>query len=166
MNKVYLASEFQIDSIVDGPGLRTVIWFQGCKHNCEACHNPKTHSFKDGIEYTLEDIYAMIDGLEFQDGLTFSGGDPFFQPEAFLSILKYAKDLNYNIWSYTGFLYETLLKKGGIYIDILKEIDVLIDGKFDINKLTLETKYRGSYNQRLIDVKSSLKENKVILFDV
>lgn len=106
----------------------------------------------------------MIDELENQDGITFSGGDPFFQPEAFLEVLKYVKKKNYNVWCYTGFLYDDLLKLSSIYQEILKHIDVLIDGPFKIELKTFETKFRGSSNQRVIDVKKSLKEKKVIKY--
>ncbi len=165
MSKIYLASDIQTDSIVDGKGLRTVIWFQGCSHNCKGCHNPKTFPFNTGIELDTKDIFNMIDNLEDQDGITFSGGDPMFQPEAFLEILKYSKSKGYNNWAYTGFLYEDILNKDKVYLEILKYIDVLIDGKFVLEEKTFEAKYRGSRNQRLIDVQKSLKNNKVVVTD-
>ncbi len=164
MNKVYLASKIQSDSILDGDGLRAVIWFQGCSHNCEGCHNPETHAFNVGLELDLEEVYEMIDELENQDGITFSGGDPMFQPEAFLEILKYVKMKEYNVWTYTGFLYDDLIKMRPIYKEILSHIDVLIDGPFILSEKSYNVKYRGSKNQRLIDVPKSLKENKVIKY--
>ncbi len=164
MKEVYLANPIQSDSILDGEGLRAVIWFQGCSHNCEGCHNPETHPFNVGLKLTVTDVFKMIDDLENQDGLTFSGGDPFFQPKAFLEILKYAKKLNYNVWAYTGFLYEDLLKNKKIFKEILSYIDILVDGRFILEKKSLACKFRGSKNQRVIDVKKSLKNNKVVLY--
>ena len=87
--KVRLASELQPDSIVDGDGIRTVIWFQGCSHNCEGCHNPQSHDFNGGFSVELEDIFKEIDKLKYQNGITLSGGDPFFQPEAGLVFYRF-----------------------------------------------------------------------------
>jgi len=166
--KIRLAASLQSDSIVDGEGIRTVIWTQGCSHNCLGCHNPSTHDFKGGFLEDLEDIKKEISLLEAQDGITFSGGDPMFQPVECLEIARYAKSLNLNIWCYTGFTFEQLKKfkktKPAIY-EFLKEIDVLIDGKFILDKRSLDLKFRGSKNQRIIDVKKSIKENKTILLE-
>ncbi len=161
--KVFLARDIETDSIVDGPGLRSVLWFQGCSHACEGCHNPETHEFNIGMYMDTEDVFKMIDNLEFQDGITYSGGDPMFQPEAFLEILKYAKKKGYNNLCYTGFTYNELLNMNNVYKDILNNLDILIDSKFDINKKSLECKYRGSTNQRVIDVKKSLNAGKIVL---
>ena len=162
MNEVYLSNDIEIDSIVNGPGLRAVIWFQGCLHNCFGCHNPETHPLNVGNKMMVTDVFKLIDNLEDQDGITFSGGDPFFQPEAFLEILKYVKEKGYNVWAYTGFTFEALLKKDSIYTDILKNIDVLVDGKFDLAQKSFECKFRGSKNQRIIDVTKSLNSGKVV----
>jgi len=163
---IVLARDIQKDSIVDGEGIRTVIWTQGCSHNCPGCHNPNTHDFKAGKKCTLKQIEKEIDNLEGQDGITFSGGDPFFQAKACAQIAKYAKKKKLNVWSYTGFTFEQLLilkdKKPEI-LDFLKNIDVLIDGKFILEEKSLNLKYRGSKNQRIINVKRSLKENRVCL---
>lgn len=164
MSKVFLASAIQPDSIVDGDGLRAVIWFQGCSHNCQECHNPETQKFNTGLELDTSDVFKMIDKLENQDGITFSGGDPMFQPKALLEIIKYAKEKGYNTWCYTGFLYESLLKMDPIYKEIMRYLDVLIDGPFELKKLSYSTKYRGSKNQRIIDVQKSLIKNKIIKY--
>ena len=109
--KIRLAVDFlQEDSIVDGEGIRTVIWTQGCKHKCPGCHNPETHSFEDGYLLDIEEVEEMIDGLDGQDGITFSGGDPFYQPKECSILAKYAKKKKLNIWCYTGFSYESLIK--------------------------------------------------------
>lgn len=163
---VRLASSLQSDSIVDGEGLRTVIWFQGCAHNCKGCHNPESHDFNGGDKYNIDDIKREIDTLEFQEGITFSGGDPFYQPLALLSLAKYTHEKGMNVWIYTGFLYEELLnmsKINSVYMDVLKETDVLVDGKFILAKKSFDVKFRGSTNQRIIDVPKSLETNKVVL---
>lgn len=164
--KVRLAGKIQPDSIVDGAGIRTVIWFQGCLHNCPFCHNPETHDLNGGYESTSEDIIKEIASLKYQNGITLSGGDPFFQPEAALEIAKFAHSIGLNVWAYTGFLYEALISGTKERMKLLENIDVLVDGKFEIANKSLDCKFRGSTNQRLIDVAKSLKEGKVVLYDV
>jgi anaerobic ribonucleoside-triphosphate reductase activating protein len=164
--KIRLASPLQYDSIVDGEGIRTVIWTQGCPHNCMGCHNPETHDFNGGFLMDIEDIKKELDNLQYQDGITLSGGDPFAQPEACYEIAKYAKSIGLNVWCYTGFTYELLLMmatKKDKYLKLLQNIDVLIDGKFMIELRSLSTKFRGSSNQRVIDVQSSLESGEVVL---
>lgn len=162
--KVRLAANIQPDSIVDGEGIRTVIWFQGCLHHCKECHNPETWNFDGGIEFDVEEIKAEIKNLKYQNGVTLSGGDPFFQPIAALEIAKYAHSLGLNIWCYTGFTFEELLDEDIAKKEFLKNIDVLIDGRFEIAKKSLACKFRGSTNQRIIDVTKSLENNKVVLY--
>lgn len=163
--KIRLAADLQIDSIVDGEGIRTVIWTQGCSHNCAYCHNPNTHDFNGGDLVDIEDVIERLEEIEGQTGVTFSGGDPMFQPKACYLLAKKVHELGMNVWAYTGFTYEELLEKGNK--DILKflsEIDVLIDGKFEIDKKSLDLEFRGSSNQRIIDVKKSLENHEVILY--
>lgn len=162
--KVRLAANIQPDSIVDGEGIRTVIWFQGCLHHCKECHNPETWNFDGGIEFDVEEIKAEIKNLKYQNGVTLSGGDPFFQPIAALEIAKYAHSLGLNVWCYTGFTFEELLDEDIAKKEFLKNIDVLIDGRFEIAKKSLAYKFRGSTNQRIIDVTKSLENNKVVLY--
>ena len=165
-NKIRLAYEVQSDSIVDGPGIRTVIWTQGCSHNCKGCHNPESHSFTDGKLYDVEDVKKEIDKyINTTDGVTFSGGDPMFQPIPVTELAKYAKSKGLNVWCYTGFTYEqvvTMAKHEPIYMELLKNIDVLVDGKFELENRHISLIYRGSTNQRIIDVKKSLEEKRVI----
>lgn len=166
--KINLAADLQEDSIVDGDGIRTVIWTQGCPHKCKGCHNPTTHSFKSGDVVDVEDVIEKIRLLENQDGITFSGGEPFCQAEECSVIAKFCKDINLNVWCYTGYTYEELLDmsvKNKYIKEFLNNIDVLIDGKFILELRSYDTKYRGSKNQRLIDVRLSLKENKIVLYD-
>lgn len=166
--KIRLAAYLQPDSIVDGEGIRTVIWTQGCPHSCLGCHNPETHDFEGGALVDLEEVYEIIDTLEGQDGITFSGGDPFMQPKECSEIAKYSKKKGYNIWTYTGYTFEQLLvlsKAKPEIMDFLKEIDVLVDGKFELRNKSYNCLFRGSTNQRIIDVKSSLKNKQVVLID-
>lgn len=163
--KIRLASPLQTDSIVDGEGLRTVIWTQGCSHHCEGCHNPQTHDFNAGIEMEVEEVKKQLTTLTDQDGITLSGGDPFFQLEASNQIAKYAKQLEMNVWCYTGYTFEQLMqmKQSNPKVEeFLKSIDVLIDGKFEQDKKSLNLYFRGSSNQRILDVPESLRQNKPI----
>ena len=165
--KIRLACDLQEDSIVDGIGIRTVIWTQGCSHNCPSCHNPKTHDFSGGELVELDDVIERLENLVGQDGVTFSGGDPMFQPKQCSILAKKVHELGMNVWAYTGFTYEELLNNGSKDIlDFLNNIDVLIDGKFDLSKKSMDIRFRGSTNQRVIDVKNSLKYNKVVEIDI
>lgn len=162
---VRLAADIQPDSILDGSGIRTVIWFQGCLHNCKGCQNPETHDMNGGIVVDVDELKMKLKNLKYQSGITLSGGDPFFQPEAALEIAKFAKSIGLNVWTYTGFTYEALLSDKS-RLDLLKNVDVLVDGKFMMDKKSLNCKFRGSTNQRLIDVKKSLEAGGVVLYDV
>lgn len=166
--EIRLAADLQTDSIVDGPGIRTVIWTQGCPHNCLGCHNPSTHSFDSGELVDVSDVILRLQDLVFQDGITFSGGDPMCQAGACLEIAKCAKDLGLNIWCYTGYTFEQLLIMGKAkkcILEFLSYIDVLVDGKFMMEFRSFDCKYRGSTNQRLIDVRKSLECGSVVLWD-
>ena len=135
--KIRLAAPLQKDSVVDGFGVRTVIWTQGCSHNCPFCHNPGTHDFDGGEIFDLKSIKDELDNLKGQDGITLSGGDPMFQIEPTLEIAKYAKKIGLNVWCYTGFTYEEVLnmgRKNPKYLELLNYLDVLVDGKF-VNEL-------------------------------
>ena len=160
--KIRLAAWLQPDSIVDGEGVRTVIWTQGCSHNCPGCHNPGTHDFKGGFEATTEEITEELKSLEGQDGITLSGGDPLFQVEACSLIAKEARKMGLNVWCYTGFTFEELIKMPKA-LEFLKYVDVLVDGKFIMSERSLNLDFRGSRNQRVIDVQKSLKEKSVVL---
>ena len=160
---VRLSGPIQKDSIVDGEGLRTVIWFQGCPHHCPGCHNPESHDFSQGKKVKIEDIKAEIENLKIQDGITFSGGEPMSQPGALLELAKYIKEKGLNIWTFSGEQLLEMSEKEPIYLDILKNIDVLVDGKFIIEEKSLDLQFKGSANQRIIDVKKSLKTKSVVL---
>ena len=154
------------ESIVDGPGLRMAIFCQGCAHACKGCHNPETWDFKGGYDSKIENIIKAIDEDPLLDGVTFSGGDPMYQPEAFYELAKQIKERKLNILIYTGFTYEELLEMGEkdhYVIDLLKLTDTLIDGKFELDNRDISLLFRGSKNQRIIDVQASLKQGKVVL---
>lgn len=159
--KIRLADDNLLtDSIVDGEGLRAVLWTQGCSHNCKGCHNPETHDFNKGVLVEVDEVKQLIKDLTLQDGITFSGGDPFFQPEPCIEIAKFAKEEGLNVWAYTGFLFEDLIKNEKMR-EFLNYIDVLVDGKFELDNKSLNLKFRGSTNQRIINVPRSLKMGKV-----
>ncbi|MEI3529581.1 MAG: anaerobic ribonucleoside-triphosphate reductase activating protein [Bacilli bacterium] len=164
--EIRLAADLQTDSVVDGEGIRTVIWTQGCPHNCLGCHNPNTHDFNDGEVVDVMEVLERIDELDNQDGITFSGGDPMCQPRACAKIAEYAKNKGLNIWCYTGYTYEQLQRLAKLnkdIIDFLNLIDVLIDGPFILKQKSLDLKFRGSKNQRLIDVPKTLESNEIVL---
>lgn len=164
--KIRLAADLQQDSIVDGQGIRTVIWTQGCPHHCRGCHNPTTHDFNGGDLVDLKYILEEIDNLEHQDGITFSGGDPMCQAKQCYEIAKYAKELGLNIWCYTGYTFEELQNMHNKDVDkFLSVIDVLIDGKFILSKKSLNLKFKGSSNQRTIDVPRSLEKKEIVLLE-
>lgn len=161
----FATKEIQQDSIVDGEGIRSVIWFQGCSHNCPGCHNPETHDFNAGVIVSIDEMKAQIDELEFQAGVTFSGGDPMMQVEALIELASYVHEKGMNVWVYTGFTFEELMmlaEKNDSYRKALEEIDVLVDGKFVMELKSFDVQFRGSSNQRILDVKKSLEKGKVV----
>ena len=165
---IRLAADLSTDSIVDGPGLRAVLWTQGCAHHCKGCQNAQTWDFNGGGLVPIKMVLDAIDELEYQDGITFSGGDPMFQPEACNKIAEYCKNKGLNIWVYTGFTFEELMlmaKRKPIYLEFLKKIDVLVDGRFILEERDLSLLFRGSRNQRLIDIPKTLTSGNIVLFD-
>lgn len=154
------------ESIVDGPGIRFVVFTQGCPHKCLGCHNPETHDFLGGKEIDTNQIVENFKKYSYMTGITFSGGEPFSQIDAILSLILQFKNTfpSKNIVIYTGYTFEELLTKNNQTINqILSLSDYLIDGKFEINKRDISLIFRGSSNQRIIDLKKSLNENKIIL---
>lgn len=167
--KVRLAAPLTVDSIVDGPGLRIVLWTQGCPHRCEGCHNPKTHLLLGGFDVSCEELIAQIRSTRLQKGLTLSGGEPFLQAGALLPIVLEAKQMGLDVWAYTGYEWEALLNERNRHyddrIELLKHIDVLIDGRFVQECKSHELRFRGSSNQRIIDVQQSLASETVVLLE-
>lgn len=152
------------ESTVDGPGFRYVIFTQGCPHHCEGCHNPETHDMNGGHLESITTIVEDIKKNPLLKGVTLSGGDPFMQAKKLVKLLNML-DLNrYTVMTYTGFKYEYLIENSNDengYLELLKLTDVLIDGKFVQELKSEKAKFRGSTNQRAIDVKKSLKEGYV-----
>lgn len=163
-NKIRVAG-LTNDSIVDGKGFRFVIFTQGCLHHCKGCHNPETWPMDGGTLMDLDEIKEKIARNGLLDGITFSGGDPFYQAKPCAELAKWAKDRGLNVWAYTGFLYEEL-----IYMPEVKEfldlVDVLVDGPFILEEKSLLLNFRGSRNQRVIDLNETRKTGTVSLIDV
>lgn len=155
--------DYTPNSIVDGKGVRQVFWLAGCPHHCEGCHNTQTWNRFSGDIWT----HGMIvkTALDSPYNVTFSGGDPFVQKEALLGIVYALKNHGKNIWIYTGYTWEELIEDP-CSLSILHNIDVLVDGKFVKELYDATLKFRGSSNQRIIDVQKSLANNKVITMEV
>lgn len=152
------------ESVVDGPGFRHVLFAQGCIHGCKGCHNPDTHDLKGGYLVNVDDVVEDILRNPYIDGVTFSGGDPFLQAEAFSYIAERIRKRKIHIVSYTGFTYEEILNsKNMSYLKLLTMSDILIDGRYIEELRDLGLAYRGSKNQRIIDVMGSLAEDKIVI---
>jgi len=150
------------DTMVDGPGFRTSIYCAGCQHACPGCHNPQSWDMNQGHEMTTEEIMSVIEADPYAN-VTFSGGDPMYQPEGFAELARAIhRRTNKDIWCYTGFTYETLINRQ--QRELLEEIDVLVDGPFVKRLRDDDLIFRGSSNQRLIDVQRSLNEGRVVLY--
>lgn len=165
--KIRLAGDITTDSVVDGEGIRSVVWCQGCIHNCPGCHNPDTHSFDAGILKEVSQVCEEIASLEFQDGITLSGGDPLCQVDACLEIAKFCQRIGLNVWCYTGYKIEDLLfrcKKEKKLKELLENIDVLVDSPFIMELKSYDVPFRGSSNQRLIDSKKSVCCDEVVIY--
>lgn len=148
------------ESLVNGPGMRRVFFAQGCRHNCTGCFNPETHDFKGGEAMDMDMLIEDVKENPLLKGITFSGGDPMEQADKFVYMAKEFKKLGLNIWCYTGYKFENIVEDK-VKREFLSYIDVLVDGKFEENLADENLKYRGSANQRIIDVQKSLEEEKV-----
>lgn len=152
------------ESIVDGPGFRFVVFCQGCPHGCPGCHNPATHDFEGGYDCELQKIIDAVDANPLLDGVTFSGGEPFCQPEAFYNLGVELKKRNLNLLAYTGYTYEELISMEDESINkLLSILDLLVDGRFVLEERDLTLLFRGSKNQRVIDMNLTREKNQVIL---
>lgn len=156
------------ESTVDGPGFRYVIFTQGCPHHCEGCHNPETHDMNGGKLESITTLAEDITKNPLLKGITLSGGEPFMQAKKLAKLLSLIDLKRYSVMTYTGFKYEYLISNANDdngYLELLKLTDVLIDGKFMKDLKSSSAKFRGSTNQRAIDVKGSLRENRIILHE-
>lgn len=155
----------QQNSIVDGPGIRMAIFMQGCLHKCKGCQNPTSWPIYGGVRMDTEEFKTEMAKDPLLTGITLTGGEPFLQPLAALDLARAAHKRNLSVWCYTGYTYEQILEWEDARKDLLREIDVLVDGPFEEDKKSLDIPWRGSTNQRLIDVKESLKKGEVVLYE-
>ncbi len=157
------------DSIVDGPGLRYVVFTQGCPHRCEGCHNPETHDFSGGRLTDTDALYDECVENPLTRGVTFSGGEPFCQAQALYVLGERLKQRGLHLMAYSGWTFEQLLEKSQkeeYTRKLLSILDVLVDGRFELSKRSLMLTYRGSENQRIIDVPKSLAAGEAVLLDL
>ena len=150
------------ESIVDGPGLRYVLFVQGCPHHCPGCHNPETHPMDGGREIPLSAVFQEIEANPLIRRVTFSGGDPFVRCRPLIALARELRAKNYELLAYTGYLFEDLLKKKEA-CELLSLLDMLVDGPYIAAQRTLTLKFRGSTNQRIIDVPASLAQERTVL---
>ncbi len=155
------------ESITDGPGLRYVVFTQGCPHYCPGCHNPESHSFTDGYLVEEQKVIEEILKNPLLDGVTLSGGEPFMQAPELARVAKAVKEKNLSVIVYSGYTFEELMalskeRKG--YTELLSYTDVLIDGRFELDKRSMDLRFRGSRNQRAIDVAASLAAGSAVLY--
>lgn len=166
MKKTVRLAGIAYESLVNGPGMRRVFFSQGCKHNCKGCFNPETHNFDGGEIMDMDKLIKDVLDNPLLKGVTFSGGDPIEQAHSFSYMANIFKSSNLNIWCYTGYKFEDLIKKMELdksIKDLLNNIDVLVDGKFEINNKKEGLKFKGSSNQRIIDVKKSLESGEIVV---
>lgn len=153
------------DTTVDGPGFRTSVYSSGCPHHCQGCHNPQSWNIENGHPVEVEEILKVILDDPFAD-VTFSGGDPMFQPQGFTELAKAIKQQSCkSIWCYTGYRFEELLQNP-VQKALLEQIDVLVDGRFIEALKDEELRFRGSSNQRIIDVQASLEKGETVVMDI
>ena len=151
------------NSIVDGPGIRFTVFCQGCPHHCPGCQNPETWPFEGGFEVTPEDVVEHVKRNPLTRGVTFSGGEPFAQAAAHAELARQLKAAGYEVASYTGYTFEQLLEEQDpAKLDLLQQLDILVDGPFRQEELSLELRFRGSANQRILNVPQSLAQGKAV----
>ena len=152
------------DSIVDGPGFRFVCFTQGCPHHCPGCHNPDSHAPHGGTEMTSDEIITQMRSNPLTDGLTLSGGEPFMQAEDCLVLARAAHASGLNVWAYSGWTFDDLMNGTAAQQALLRELDVLVDGPFMLDERSLTLNWRGSRNQRVIDVQKTLTAGEIVLY--
>ena len=154
------------ESIVDGPGFRYTVFVQGCPHGCPGCHNPQTHDLNAGKLVDIDELFNECVENPLNKGVTFSGGEPFLQAAALYRLGRRFKERGLSVWCYSGWTWEELQKKGEDVQKLLSVTDVLIDGRFIEERRTLSLPFRGSDNQRLVDVPASIEKGAVVEFDL
>lgn len=156
------------ESIVDGPGYRTAVFTQGCPHRCEGCHNPESHSPDGGTVWALDDVENQFASNPMLDGITLTGGEPFMQPAECAQLARRAHARNLSVWTYTGYTLEQLnamAAEDAAVRALLEETDVLIDGPFLLGERSLTLQFRGSRNQRVIDMKLTRARGTAVLWN-
>ena len=153
---------FSANSFVDGEGIRLSIFFQGCRRKCPGCHNPGSWDMDGGVEVDTETFKKMMLEDRLLDGITFSGGEPFLQIEPVIELAKEARMRGLDVWCWTGYKFEELMQSHDSR-EALKYIDILVDGPFEKDKRSLNLIWRGSTNQRIIDVQKSLEKGDICL---
>jgi anaerobic ribonucleoside-triphosphate reductase activating protein len=155
------------ESIVDGPGLRIVIFVQGCPHQCPYCHNPETWDSDGGKEFSVKQVIRNLkQHKKNKRGITFSGGEPFLQSAELVQVAQSARQMGWDIVTYTGFTYEQLIVDTNNDIQaLLSTTDLLIDGKYIHALRNIELQFRGSSNQRLIDIAETQKSGRIVLWN-
>ncbi|NJD03275.1 MAG: anaerobic ribonucleoside-triphosphate reductase activating protein [Ruminiclostridium sp.] len=155
------------ESIVDGPGFRFVVFTQGCKHHCPGCHNPHTHSFEGGTSVSVDSLLEQILKNPLLDGITLSGGEPFEQAGVCAELAAKVHASGLNVMTYTGYTVEVIQNSSREgWRSLLGETDILVDGRFELDKKNLLLKFKGSENQRIIDVKKTLRDERVVLAEI
>lgn len=153
------------ESIVDGPGFRYVLFVQGCPHHCKGCHNPESWDTKSGFDMTVSEIFGEIQENPHLRGVTFSGGEPFEQVPALVELGHMIKDAGLSLMSYSGYTYEELLGRGDPLTDeLLGMLDMLVDGRYVEAERNLTLVYRGSENQRVIDMNKTRAAGEIVLY--
>ncbi len=150
------------DSIVDGPGIRTTVFAQGCPHHCPGCHNPETWEFGVGTLMPIEAVVDIVRSNPLCRGVTFSGGEPFAQAGEFAALGRLLKELGYEVAAYTGYTFEQLHSGSAAQRELLSTLDILIDGPFLMAERSLELNFRGSRNQRILNVPASLAAGEAV----
>lgn len=151
------------ESIVDGCGIRYVIFTQGCIHHCNGCHNKSTWEIRENQLKNEDDMIKAISENFLLDGVTFSGGEPMLQAKNLIYIAKKVHEFGKNVWCYTGYTFEQIIEANDDKTELLKNVDVLVDGKFVLDERDISLQFRGSKNQRVIDVKKTLNTGKIVL---
>jgi len=157
------------ESIVDGPGYRFVVFAQGCPHRCKGCHNPETHDFNGGYQSNQTDLLDEIARNPLLQGVTLTGGEPFCQAKEMGDFAAAVREKGLDVVTYTGYTFEELIagatQENG-WMALLQQTDLLIDGRFELAEKTLMLKFRGSKNQRIIDIPASLEQNRAIEIEI
>jgi anaerobic ribonucleoside-triphosphate reductase activating protein len=152
------------DSIVDGPGIRLAVFTQGCRHGCRGCHNPKAQPFEGGTPTTVDEVWEKVEDNPLLAGITLTGGEPFEQAAPLVELARRTRERGLNVWAYSGYLFENLMAGAPSKAarSLLEQVDVLVDGLFVEGLKSFELSWRGSSNQRVIDVPASLEAGQVV----